>query len=170
MADEPVVEHARSISGKLTPEAREHFLAQLSLTAHVGQSAAAAGVSPQAVYQLRVRDAGFAEEWRAALLAGYDRIEAALIRKALGVRDDPSFGDEGEIDVSAAIMLLDRHRGTVEKAAKQRKEAAYRAPRDGAAATLLAKLSAHARRTDVEASAEQAKADATAASDGSGEA
>lgn len=137
--------------GKLTKTVRERFLNHLAATAHVRDSADVAGVSVQALYLRRGRDPAFAAEWRAALLTGYDRIEAALIRRALGDRRaDPLPGETADdaddaLDVSTAMILLDRYRSTVVQATKAATRPTFRAPRAAAEATLLAKLKAYAR-------------------------
>jgi hypothetical protein len=144
---------ARQGRRRLTKSARQDFLSHLAQTAHVAMSAEAAEVGLRAIYKLRQRDPAFAGEWRVALLVGYERIEAALMRKALGLKQHSPIAASGsgelecgEIDVSVAIMLLDRHRATVARAAKDVGDAAFRASRDGAEAMLLDKLQAHARR------------------------
>ena len=152
---------------KLTKAAVATFLAHLAATAHVTQACDAGGFGMWAAYDRRRRDPQFAGEWRAALLAGYDRIEAALIRRALGLPDHEPVVDidetgpagHGELDVHLALHLLNRHRPTVERAAKDLRETAFRASRDVAEDALLAKLKAYAKKTglgvpgDVDASA-----------------
>lgn len=154
---------------KLTKDVREAFLAQLAATAHVEQSAAAVGLCDGTVYDLRRRDAAFAHEWRMALLMGYDRIEAALIRKALGLRDHAPVVDAvatgvapeiGQVDVGIAMLLLNRHKPTIERATHEAKDAAFRSSRDDTEATLLAKLRAYAKSAGVAQDAEHAKLEA----------
>ena len=142
---------------KLTVSVRERFLAELAATAHVGLACAAIGVTHTAVYTRRERDPVFARAWRVALLAGYDRIEAALIRYALGEGDHApvvNAGCEtptaGQLDVSVAMMLLDRHRRTVMEAMREGAATAFRAPRDAAEGMLLAKLKAYGKRVGAE--------------------
>lgn len=151
---------------KFTKGAREAFLTHLAATAHVEGAAAAAGVCDVTAYAYRQRDSHFAQEWRVALLAGYDRIEAALIRKALGqphhapVVDCAETGTDpgpGELDVHLALVLLARHKPTVERAAKAAIDVAFRATRDSAEATLLAKLQAYAKRAGAAEAAEAAE-------------
>lgn len=147
---------------RLTGDARETFLSHLAATAHVERSAEVAGFGVWAAYDLRRRDPAFAHEWRMALLAGYDRIEAALIRRALGLTDHAPVidaeaigrpGEAGELDVSLAISLLYRRRPMVERAFVDAKAEAFRASRDAAAETLLAKLDAYAKRSNGAAAA-----------------
>lgn len=152
---------------KATRKARETFLDALAATAHVDMAVAAAGFSTQTAYAWRRRDEAFAHDWRLALLAGYDRIEAALIRKALGLKDHAPVVDSaatgippesGEIDVNVALLLLARHRPTVDRAMAEPKAQAFRAPRDASEAALLAKLKAYGMRADTPAKAAAAKA------------
>lgn len=137
-----------------TKERRELFLDQLAATAHVGEAAEAVGMTVTGAYALRRRDDGFADQWRAALLCGYDRIEAAMIRKALGMSHEPvvdsaatgNVPGPGEIDVNIATHLLARHRATVEKTGRKVAGASLRATRAATAATLLRKLAAVEKR------------------------
>jgi len=93
---------------------------------------------------LRRRDAGFAAAWRAALESGYDRIEAALICRALGEAGDDGAAATGAIDVNVAMLLLGRRPGAAAEAAKT--AVRFRAPRDAAEAALLAKLKLFEKR------------------------
>lgn len=127
--------------GKPTAAAFERFLAQLAVSAHVEQAAAEAGLALGVLHDRRRRDPAFAQAWRAAVLTGYDRIEAALIRRALGQPDAPG----AKLDVQLALALLTKHRPEVERAAKDAKDASFRAPRDVAEAVLLGKLKAYAK-------------------------
>lgn len=147
---------------KFTKGARDTFLASLAATADVGRSAAAAGVVRNTVYKHRRRDAQFAYEWRMALLAGYDQIELALIRKALGLPIEKGDADDacartGELDVELALKLLTRRKPIVDEADRVGKAEAFRASRDAAAAALLLKLKAHAKRGNLAQDAETAR-------------
>jgi hypothetical protein len=128
-------------AGKRSAAAFDRFLAQLAVSAHVEQAAAEAGLALDTLHERRRRDPAFAQGWRAAVLTGYDRIEAALIRRALGQPDAPG----AKLDVQLALALLTKHRPAVERAAKEAKEAGFRAPRDVAEAVLLGKLKAYAK-------------------------
>jgi hypothetical protein len=130
-----------------TQKARETFLAELSLTANVQSAARAANVHANTFYHHRLNDAAFAHQWRMALLAGYDRLELALIRRALGFKDEPQDGEEtGELDVELALRLLTRYKPTVDKATTDAVAANFRASRDAAASLLLTRLQAESRR------------------------
>ena len=146
----------RSSPRTFTLEARETFLTSLAATAHVTRSAQAAGFTVHSAYALRARDAAFAQDWRAALCIGYDRIESALMRKALGLEDHAPVADNavpecGELDVELAKFLLTRHARTVaHTVTEQRKEAAFRTSRDAAEGTLLAKIRGYARAAGID--------------------
>jgi len=73
----------RAQPGKLTREAEQHFLATLGTTSNVRLSAAAVDASEGAFLRRRRRRPGFAEAMREAIDAGYDHLEAELIRSAI---------------------------------------------------------------------------------------
>ncbi|HSX56446.1 MAG TPA: hypothetical protein VLG14_14170 [Sphingomonas sp.] len=66
-----------------TKAKRELFLATLADSCNVKKAAAAAGMTPSGVYQLRKRDPAFGELWAEALELGYERLETALLEHAL---------------------------------------------------------------------------------------
>lgn len=68
----------RAVRGRLTREGEQRFLAALSATANIRLSAAAAGFTHGAFYQLAKRNAAFAREMRLALETGYERLGALL--------------------------------------------------------------------------------------------
>lgn len=160
---------ARRKAFKLTKSARETYLTSLAETADVRRSAAAAGVGRTTLYEHRRRDPAFAHEWRMALLAGYDRIELALIRRALGLKEakpddaEQAGEDAGELDVELALKLLTRHKPVVEQATREAKTEAFRASHDATATALLAKLRAHAKRETLAQEAEAVRIEAIAA-------
>src|SRR3546814_9230368 len=59
------------------------FLDELAASSNVAASARAAGVSANAMYRERRRNAAFAKRWLAALCEGYARLEAELLSEAL---------------------------------------------------------------------------------------
>lgn len=69
----------RARASSLTPRKRQAFLDALAMTCNVRVSAAHAEVSKAALYQHRARDPQFVEQWREALAAGYDRLEALVL-------------------------------------------------------------------------------------------
>lgn len=66
-----------------TEAKRRVFLDHLAATCNVRASAAAAGMGEHSAYALRRRDAGFAEQWQAAVATGYAAIEAMLMARAM---------------------------------------------------------------------------------------
>jgi hypothetical protein len=59
------------------------FLEALAESSNVAASARAAGVSGDAMYRERRRNAGFAARWHEALCEGFARLEAELLSEAL---------------------------------------------------------------------------------------
>lgn len=101
-----------------TAERRATFLDHLAATCNVTRATRAAGMGNNSVYALRQRDETFAAQWRAALSAGYERLEAMLIERAtLGVRAESAEALLGEapvpdpatMDIELAKWLLSRH-------------------------------------------------------------
>lgn len=129
-----------------TRKAREAFLAELAVTANVQAAARAADVPGTTFYHHRLIDPEFAHQWRMALLAGYDRLELALIRRALGSKDEQEDAEIGELDVDLALKLLNRYKPVVAQATHDAVAATFRASRDAAAALLLSKLRTQSRR------------------------
>jgi len=104
---------------------RSLFLAMLTDTANVRRSAAAAGMSMTAAYELKARDPDFAQAWRAALEIGYSEVELALLRQSLHGSERTEMVEEGEqktlkyvktvrsFNFSVAMRLLMAHRDEV---------------------------------------------------------
>lgn len=86
---------------------RAGFLEALAETSSVTASAERSGLPLREAYKLRRKDAGFAAQWRAALLEGYDMLEIEL----LGYLRDPQ--PTRRMDVASALRLLAAHRETV---------------------------------------------------------
>lgn len=129
-----------------TPSRREQFLDHVAATCNVRAATEAVGLSQASVYALRRRDPAFAEQWRMALLAGYDRLEEMLLAKAIAVLDGVAVGDPdqvvaGAISIEQAIKLLDRHRAVVKPGAGRR-EAQLRATQAETDAMLIARIKA----------------------------
>ncbi len=113
---------------------RSLFLAVLTDTANVRKSAAAAGMSLTAAYDLKARDPAFAHAWRAALETGYSEVELALLRQSLHGSERTEMVEEGEektlkyvktvrsFNFPVAMRLLMAHREEV---------LAFRRERDG---------------------------------------
>jgi hypothetical protein len=76
---------------KLTPHAREKFLAHLSKTANVTESAKVIGMSRQGVYDARDTDPSFRRAWDQAVEIATDTLEQEARRRALDGWDEPVF-------------------------------------------------------------------------------
>lgn len=86
-----------------TKARRARFLKVLAESCNVKMAARAAGVTV-GPYHLRARDPVFAQLWDQALAIGYDRLEAALLQRALeGVNaiDVTALADESDREAAA---------------------------------------------------------------------
>lgn len=72
--------YGRSRDGALKKKA---FLARLAATCNVSESARAAGAGVSYFYTVRRIDVAFGEAWKAAVMAGYDRLEEALLARSI---------------------------------------------------------------------------------------
>lgn len=88
---------------------KKPFLEALAETSNVSASAARVNIPSATVYRLRREDHGFAAQWRAALLEGYDNLEMEVLGHLR--HPDP----ERRIDIANALRLLAVHRETVGK-------------------------------------------------------
>lgn len=100
---------------------RKTFLEELAASCNVWRAAAAAGMLPGSVYRLRKREPQFAEQWQAALELGYERLEMALLRRAIEAVEGLTPGADEEakqpvekMTVAEAMALLRQHRASVE--------------------------------------------------------
>ena len=139
--DIPVGKWARARWSKAM---RAAFLDHLAATCNVKESAAAAGVSKNSVYQIRRRDAAFAEKWEEALALGYQMVETRLLGHVLAGfgRNDPLSYDDADpcaIDFESALRLLAAHRNTTGKPRKGGVGPQFAAP-DETDAVLLKRL------------------------------
>lgn len=124
---------------------RTAFLDHLAATCNVIESAATAGVTPSAVYQIRRRDPGFAAKWEEALALGYQMLETRMLGHVLSGRrwSDPLASGNGElaaIDFESALRLMSQHRNAPTKPHKGR-QPSYATP-DETDAVLLKRLKA----------------------------
>ena len=88
------------------------FFAELAATANVKRAAAAAGVSPNAVYQRRMRDGHFRAKWAAVLETGRAAIEMKLVEAANKSfePDELDVGDvQPKVSVAEAIRIVQAH-------------------------------------------------------------
>ena len=116
-----------------TKARREAFLTELSHSCNVTRAHRAAGVADRKAYALRQRDPVFAKAWQRALEAGFERLETALLRRALEVVGalDIDIGEERrepveKMTVEQAIGLLNMHRRSVREGQAQRRRLAAR--------------------------------------------
>lgn len=130
---------------------RATFLGQLAATCNVTKACEAVGMHPTGAYKLRLRDSVFAEQWHAALLTGYDRLEAALLQRAMDAVELP----DGEpvdtaIDVRTAIDILKMHHARQNIRPRTPKgPAVRRASEEETDAAILKQLAALSKRAKV---------------------
>jgi len=136
-----------------TKDSRAAFLDHLAATGHVTRSVAAAGRSISGAYHLKRRDPVFSQLWDEALAAGCQRLEEALLARAVGGVNAIEPGaaivaiDPAAIDVDLALKVLTR-RQTV-AAARERGGQGPRVGRISRAELIAAidrRLAALARR------------------------
>lgn len=84
------------------PRKEKLFFDELAATANVKRAAKAAGVSPNAVYQRRMRDAHFKAKWAAVLETGRAAIEMKLV-EAANRSFDPEELDTGEVEPRVSV-------------------------------------------------------------------
>lgn len=102
-----------------TKARRAAFLTELAMSCNVRRAHEAAEMAQGGAYRLRRRDPLFARQWQEALELGYERLELALVRRALEAVDDLALDDGKEpvekMTVAQAIALLRQHRASVER-------------------------------------------------------
>jgi hypothetical protein len=96
----PKAQLKRAGHDRWSPRKEKAFFDELAATANVKRAAKAAGVSPNAVYQRRLRDAHFRAKWAAVLETGRASIEMHLVEAA-----NRSFEPE-ELDVDGIDVTL----------------------------------------------------------------
>ena len=102
-AGTPAIQRERQTNW--TAARRESFLDQLAATCNVTMACAAIGVKPVSAYTVRRRDPAFAEQWRMALLTGYDRLEAKLVEHALKALGETEAVEVPEVPFEARIAM-----------------------------------------------------------------
>jgi hypothetical protein len=132
-----------------TKTRREAFLAELAYSCNVTRAHDAAGMGQRSAYVLRQRDPQFARLWQEALALGYERLEAALVRRALEVTGALAI-DAAEaraepvaaMNVDQAIKLLEQHRRSVEqgRARQYQSQARHVATQEETDAVLLKRI------------------------------
>lgn len=120
----------RKPNPRVPPAKIRLFLATLAETCNVKRAAEHAGVPTETLYWRRRHNPAFAEAWRQALAIGYERLEEELLRLSLSsLTEGASLFDpkealqpgsgltakaNGTPDVQLALLLLNRHRASVE--------------------------------------------------------
>ncbi len=139
-----------------TAEKRAAFLDNIAATCNVAASAQLVGLGEPAAYRLRRRDPEFAEQWRVALEAGFDRLQAMLIERAMGPLNvhigDTPMPDVATMDTELAMRLVEHHRRTIAGVPKRRGgPAPTRATEEETNAALLKRLKILHKRNQKEA-------------------
>ena len=94
------------------PRKEKLFFDELAATANVKRAAKAAGVSPNAVYQRRMRDAHFKAKWAAVLETGRASIEMHLVEAAnrsFEPEELETGAVEPKVSVAEAIRIVQVH-------------------------------------------------------------
>lgn len=100
----------------------EAFMCALAETCNVTLAAEAAGMSLTSAYAKRKKDAAFRAGWAEAIAGAYQRLELALLDRALNgtekvvTRRDGSEERMREYSNTVALTLLRMHRDTAEQA------------------------------------------------------
>lgn len=140
----------RNKRNKFGMKRRATFLTVLAATCNVRLAAERAGVTTTTAYRVRRMEPAFATLWREAIVAGYERLETALLARAMGTDSKAmagfEFGDpeavlpEGEIDADLALRLLNRNRAKAEGSSRPARAGRHVATEAETNAALLKKL------------------------------
>lgn len=103
---------------KWTKTRERAFLEHLALSSNVAASERVALVPAGAAYRHRIRSADFRRNWESALKEGYDRLELAMLERAInGVTVEVTQGGKTtkriEYSEGMAMNLLKAHRTSV---------------------------------------------------------
>ncbi|MES2290429.1 MAG: hypothetical protein V4530_11890 [Pseudomonadota bacterium] len=108
---------ARARLDQWTTRAEEAFLSTLAVTCNVTAASEAAGFSARSAYARRSKWPETASKWAAALEAGYDRLEEALLGNAVATLSGmPDLSPEAPMppmNIADAIQLLRLHQHSV---------------------------------------------------------
>lgn len=157
------IRKAATDPGNARPDRRQMdvFLDALAESSNVAASARAAGISANAMYRERRRNAGFATRWHEALCEGFARLEAELLSEALiaptGNVKDATLKSRAQ-KYRLGLALLAAHRAAVRGA---KLSSPGDVPQGSAKVRLVAKL----RAIRVQASMESEDPDADLAPD-----
>ncbi|PZQ23594.1 MAG: hypothetical protein DI569_03895 [Sphingopyxis macrogoltabida] len=124
--DEVVSQRNRPVQAKAgkpggwTKAKREAFLVELAASCNIVRAAALVGMRQSGAYRLRKREPAFAAQWQAALEIGYERLETALVRRALETVGefpveaiDERRESVDKMTVDQAIRILTFHRESI---------------------------------------------------------
>ena len=141
-------------------KARKLFLEHVAATCNVTASAAAAGVTPQCVYQARMRDEGFRAGWVTAIEQGYARLEARALAEAcpaaVSAIDGDLIVDEGPIDRELTWFLLREHKKAIAGIARAPAPVLASAPWAAVEAYFIKRLKAMKVRIDAAVTVDRA--------------
>jgi hypothetical protein len=122
------IQIARARLKQWTPRVEDRFLAVLSGTCNVKAACAEVGLTAASAYAHRKRWPAFAARWDAAILAGYERLDAGLTAGAIALLD-PELPDlygppiapvVAPLSVDDAIRLVRLHERRAREAAWRR--------------------------------------------------
>jgi hypothetical protein len=139
-----------------TATKRGAFLDHIAATCNVTEAARLVGMGQSGAHKLRRVDPDFAQQWRGALSAGFDRLQAMLIERAMGpltvqIGDTP-MPDVSTMDTELAMRLVEHHRRTIAGAPKRRGgPVPTRATEEETNAALLKRLKILHKRNQKEA-------------------
>lgn len=92
-----------------TKQRRERFLVELAASCNVSAAARAAEMHTTSAYNLRSRDPEFRAAWSEALAQGYERLELAMLERAIhGVEKDVWYRGEqvGKVNAHSDALGL----------------------------------------------------------------
>jgi len=127
-----------------TKARRAAFLTELAHSCNVGRAHKAAGMGERGAYSLRRRDAEFARQWQSALELGYERLEMALLRRALEVLGELELDERAEpiekMTVAQAIDVINLHRRSVQQGRAHQRRLCHVATQEETDAVLLKRI------------------------------
>ena len=143
-----------------TPARKARFLDHLSWSGNVRAACVAVGLSHEAAYKLRRRDALFARAWAAALVLARGHAEQVLADRALNGVTEPIFyrGEQVGARLRFDARLLLAHLGRLDRLAEQAEAPAHAARFDELVA-VIAGACPDAMLPDADALADVAEAD-----------
>lgn len=127
-----------------TKARRAAFLTELAHSCNVSRAHKAAEMGERGAYALRRRDTEFAQQWQAALELGYERLEMALLRRALEVLGELELDERAEpvekMTVAQAIDVMNLHRRSVQQGRAHQRRLCHVATQEETDAVLLKRI------------------------------